>query len=114
MNDDDIDVDAIANRSPKRRKAGLFDPQRTGRSLDAGACALGATSNFPPGAESFATVRADLDKAHLIGDDGCLTPLADRSTGRDAALVAVLLPIGTESSAPGACSASGRARRRRS
>src|SRR5208282_1375968 len=40
--------------------------------------ALAATSNFPPGAESFGIVLGDLDRAHLIGDDGCLTPLADR------------------------------------
>ena len=28
-------------------------------------------------AESFETVRADLDRAHLIDEDGHLTPLAD-------------------------------------
>ncbi len=40
--------------------------------------ALSATSNFPVTPESFETVRADLDQAHLIDDEGFLSPLADR------------------------------------
>ena len=40
--------------------------------------ALSATSNFPATPESFAIVRADLDKAHLIDDEGRLSTLADK------------------------------------
>jgi hypothetical protein len=40
--------------------------------------ALSATSNFAPGPESFETVRADLDKAHLLDEEGRLSVLANR------------------------------------
>jgi len=39
---------------------------------------LSATASFPPGPESFETVRANLDKAHFIDEDGHLTALADK------------------------------------
>lgn len=40
--------------------------------------ALSATSNFPATPESFEIVKADLDKAHLIDDEGRLSTLADK------------------------------------
>ena len=39
--------------------------------------ALSVSTQFLPTPESFETVRADLDNAHLLDDDGHLTPLAD-------------------------------------
>jgi hypothetical protein len=43
--------------------------------------ALAATLNHPATPESFEIVRADLDQAHLLDDEGRLTTLADRFAG---------------------------------
>lgn len=40
--------------------------------------ALSATSLFPPGPQSFETVRANLTRAHFIDEEGRLTLLADK------------------------------------
>ncbi len=40
--------------------------------------ALCFSATFPLMASSFEMIRADLDKANLLDDDGCLTPVANR------------------------------------
>jgi hypothetical protein len=40
--------------------------------------ALAGRPEFTLTADSFETVRADLDRAHMIDDEGRLTPLADK------------------------------------
>lgn len=54
----------------------LVDPgsQLTPAMVDA---ALANRRAFTLTADSFETVRADLDRAHLLDEDGHLTPMAD-------------------------------------
>ena len=40
--------------------------------------ALSASASFPLYPSSFETIRADLDRAHFLDDEGHLNPLANR------------------------------------